>query len=397
VTVDRLSPLSEVLQGAEIFTDGDWVESRDQDPYGDVRLVQLADIGDGEYQDRSFRFLTSQKASELRCTYLEPDDILLARMPDPLGRACVFPGDAKRAVTVVDVCIIRVDSDAINVRWLMHSLNSPGCRRQIAAFATGTTRSRISRSNLGKVMVRVPPIEEQHRIAAVLDKADELRAKRRNALANLGTLTESIFIEMFGDPLSKASDTHLTTLGSAVDFHGGGTPSRTVAAYYRGAICWATSKDMKQRFLDDTQEHITQAAIDASATKLVAPGTVLVVVKSKVLAHSLPVALARVPTCFGQDLKGLSPRPGWDSTFVAESVRSARRWLLSRARGVNTEGLTLEHLRSMPIVNASPETQTAFARRVSLVVGLEDKTLSHVAHLDDLFYSLQQRAFQGAL
>jgi len=53
-----------------IFCDGDWVESKDQDPLGDVRLIQLADVGDGQYRNKSNRFLTPSKAAELRCTYL---------------------------------------------------------------------------------------------------------------------------------------------------------------------------------------------------------------------------------------------------------------------------------------------------------------------------------------
>src|ERR1035441_2972954 len=85
-----------------VFIDGDWVESKDQDPNGDVRLIQLADVGDGAYRDKSDRFMTKAKAEELRCTFLSQGDVLIARMPDPLGRACIFPGDTKPSVTVVD-------------------------------------------------------------------------------------------------------------------------------------------------------------------------------------------------------------------------------------------------------------------------------------------------------
>src|SRR4051812_24823474 len=90
-----------------VFLDGDWVESKDQDANGGVRLIQLADIGDGLYRNRSSRFLTMGKAKELGCTFLERGDILISRMADPLGRACIFPGDDKPAATVVDACIVR--------------------------------------------------------------------------------------------------------------------------------------------------------------------------------------------------------------------------------------------------------------------------------------------------
>ena len=119
------SSLLTLLETAEVFVDGDWVESKDQDPKGDVRLIQLADVGDGVYLDKSSRFLTSDTARRLRCTPLQVGDILVARMPDPLGRACLFPGDARQAVTVVDICIIRLGPGGPNPTWLMCSLTPP--------------------------------------------------------------------------------------------------------------------------------------------------------------------------------------------------------------------------------------------------------------------------------
>jgi type I restriction enzyme S subunit len=71
--------IGNLVAGAGVFCDGDWVESEDQDPTGDVRLIQLADVGDGEYRDRSSRFLTSEKARKLSCTFLEKGDVLIAR------------------------------------------------------------------------------------------------------------------------------------------------------------------------------------------------------------------------------------------------------------------------------------------------------------------------------
>ncbi len=153
-----------------VFCDGDWVESKDQDPSGDIRLIQLADVGDGSYRDKSNRFLTPSKAVELRCTFLKPGDLLVARMPDPLGRVCLFPGDSKLSVTVVDVCIVRLGSD-IHSRWLMHQLNTPQLRQLVAGLQSGSTRKRISRANFAKIRFPVPPLLEQERIAT---EADEL-------------------------------------------------------------------------------------------------------------------------------------------------------------------------------------------------------------------------------
>ncbi len=162
--------IGELVASEGVFTDGDWVESKDQDPQGNVRLIQLADVGDGVYLDKSCRFLTRAKAAELQCTFLEPGDVLIARMPDPLGRACLFPGDSKKSVTVVDVCIVRSGSLGANHRWLMCAVNSPEFRGRVAALQSGSTRKRISRGNLATIRLPVPPLGEQRRIVAEIEK-----------------------------------------------------------------------------------------------------------------------------------------------------------------------------------------------------------------------------------
>ena len=186
-----------------LFSDGDWIETKDQDPEGDARLIQLADIGDGEYLDRSSRFLTMQKAAELKCTFLKSGDLLVARMPDPLGRACVFPGDQRPSVAAVDICIIRPDTLAVDVQWLKWAVNAPVFRSQIARYVSGTTRERISRKNLEKLPLRLPSLPEQRRIAAILDKADAVRRKRRETLDLADQFLRSAFLDMFGDPVTN--------------------------------------------------------------------------------------------------------------------------------------------------------------------------------------------------
>lgn len=159
-----------------LFVDGDWIESKDQDPDGEVRLIQLADVGDGVFRNRSSRFLTMDKAKELRCTFLQPGDILLARMPDPLGRACIFPGVGMPAVTAVDVCILRPRPARVRPEWLVKAINSPKFRSSMQVFVRGTTRQRISRKNLGMLKLEVPSLSTQLELAAVIDRV-ELRRR----------------------------------------------------------------------------------------------------------------------------------------------------------------------------------------------------------------------------
>lgn len=224
--------LAELLQEG-LFSDGDWVETKDQDPSGSVRLIQLADIGDGSFRDRSARYLNAEAAKRLGCTYLEAGDVLIARMPGPLGRACLFPGVGQPSVTAVDVCILRPRSNSLEARWLMWAINSPSSRSQIAALQSGTTRKRISRKNLGSITLLVPPITEQERIVEVIDEqlsrldvAEQLLASARSRLLTLRQRTVEVllarawpfvaFAALLREPLRNGHSSKKSDLGSGI-------------------------------------------------------------------------------------------------------------------------------------------------------------------------------------
>lgn len=160
--------LAELAAGG-LFSDGDWVESKDQDPSGSVRLTQLADIGVGEFRDRSDRWLRIDQAAALRCTFLEPGDVLIARMPDPIGRACLAPPTIGTAVTAVDVSILRIRRPDIDPRYVMWAINAPRFHAEVEARQSGTTRKRISRKNLGGLAIPLPPLDEQRRTIELLE------------------------------------------------------------------------------------------------------------------------------------------------------------------------------------------------------------------------------------
>jgi type I restriction enzyme, S subunit len=188
--------LQNIIGSNGLFSDGDWVESKDQDPAGQIRLVQLADIGDGKFLNKSSRFINDRAFERLNCTEILAGDVLVARMPDPLGRACVFPTLPQKCITVVDVAIVRPSVDTIDKRWLAHWINSPAVREEMQLLASGTTRQRISRRNLGEIEFPIPPFAEQKRIADKLDillgRIDACRDRLDSMPRLLQRFTESV-------------------------------------------------------------------------------------------------------------------------------------------------------------------------------------------------------------
>lgn len=191
-----------------IISDGDWIESKDQDVNGDVRLIQLADIGDGEFKNKSRRYLTSEKAKELNCTYLKPNDILIARMPDPIGRACVFPEIGQKSVTAVDICIIRLgERPVILAELLVYWVNSSFIRNQMNSEATGTTRKRITRKKLEQFKIPLPPLPEQQylsqKLTALLDEVAQTKQRLEAIPALLKQFRQSVLADAVSGRLTE--------------------------------------------------------------------------------------------------------------------------------------------------------------------------------------------------
>ena len=185
-----LSALAKTISSDGLISDGDWVESKDQDPSGAVRLIQLADIGDGDFKNKSARFMTNERAKKLNCTYLKTGDVLVARMPDPLGRSCLFPNIDQEAVTVVDICLIRTgEKAAIDNRLMVYWINSPFFRDLISSNSSGTTRKRITRKKLEQFELPIPPLAEQKEIA---DRLDKLLAQVEATQARLARIPDII-------------------------------------------------------------------------------------------------------------------------------------------------------------------------------------------------------------
>jgi type I restriction enzyme S subunit len=184
--------------------DGDWILAENFRPSG-VRLLQVGNIGIGQFIDENKKLISKERAEELRCTYVLPGDILVSRMPEPIGRACIVPTFPYECITAVDCTIVRVNKEAFDSQFLVHRLNSPHILALVASAASGATRQRISRNNLQKIELPIPPLPEQKRIATELkDKmagAENLKASIEKQLEAIKALPQAILRKAFRSEL----------------------------------------------------------------------------------------------------------------------------------------------------------------------------------------------------
>lgn len=156
-----------------VFIDGDWIESKDQSDVG-IRLIQTGNIGDGYFRDKDdkARYISEQTFEHLKCTEVFPNDILISRLPDPIGRACVIPDGIGKSITAVDCTIVRL-SDKILPEFFVAYTKTPMYQRQINEVATGTTRRRVSRANLGNIKITCPSLDKQQQFVDIVNQADK--------------------------------------------------------------------------------------------------------------------------------------------------------------------------------------------------------------------------------
>lgn len=163
--------LAELAADGGLFTDGDWVLAEDLKSGTDVRLLQLGDVGVGRFLNKSSKWISQDRSTELDCTFLAPGDILISRMADPIVRACRLPAFPHRAITAVDVAILRLGPDSPhNPDFIVHALNDPLFRYRAEQLASGVTRKRISRKNLSRLALRLPDRAQQNFLVDAVDR-----------------------------------------------------------------------------------------------------------------------------------------------------------------------------------------------------------------------------------
>ncbi len=247
--------------------------------------------------------------------------------------------------------------------------------------------------------IPLPPLDEQRRIAGILDAADALRRRRREALALLDTLPGAIFAEMFlstspGQPVRPAQP-----LSDLVDAVSGSTPSKGNKAFWNGDIPWISPKDMKSDDLDRAILNITEEATKTGKAKIVGPDVTLIVIRGMILAHSIPVCDLRVPASFNQDVKALIPRKGVSNIFISAALRASRKRLLSMVSNAahGTKRIEMGDLMNFPIPKATSAEQETFVGAIAEVAAQRGRFADASHDGETLFASLQSRAFAGEL
>ena len=326
-------------------------------------------------------------------TYFETGDVLVAKITP-----CFENGKIAQALLPrqygfgsTEFHVVRPTSGKLDGRYLHHFLRQARIRVEGERRMTGSGgQRRVPEDFLAHLSIPLPPLPEQRRISAILDQADALRAKRREALAQLDSLTQSIFIEMFGDPAANQlgwPKSTLKTLGKVIT---GGTPPGGQEGMFDGPIPFLTPGDLES----DAKPKRTVTDAGAAAAVTVRAGATLVCCIGATIGKT---DIARIRSAFNQQLNAVDWRPSVNDIYGLVAMRSIKAVIVSRGASTTLPILKKSAFEELAIAVPPLALQQAFATRIQAVESLKATHRAALAELEALFASLQHRAFAGQL
>ena len=365
--------------------DGDWIESKDQSPEG-IRLIQTGNIGEGTYKDKGERakYISTDTFQRLHCTEIFAGDCLVSRLPDPIGRACILPKLNGRTITAVDCSIIRFKPTFLPQLFVYYSLSNR-YQSYINTNATGTTRKRISRKRLEQVPVHVPTIVEQEKIVAELDCLTGIFGKKKQQLEELDKLAQSIFYDMFGDPITNEKGWPVKRLGEIGKVITGNTPTtRDAENYSSNDYCFVKPGDIGKdavETIEKTEAHISTKAYMSSRRLPI--GSVLTTCIGIVGKVGIT---GKEATC-NQQINAILPNDGMSSIYVATAILLCRKVLEVMANAPVVPIINKGDFSSISIPFPPLDLQNEFAQKIEAIEKQKELVKRSIVETEMLFKS----------
>ena len=323
---------------------------------GDVKWITPAELSDDSYVIYdSVRHITDLGVQKTGLKPFPAGTVILSSRA-PIGKTAIAGCEMYCNQGFKNL----ICSELIDNRYLYHYLSAK--TDYLNSLGRGATFKEISKSIVENIELPLPTLEEQRRLADQFEQINRLISLRKMQISKLDQLVKSRFIELFGDPLSNDKGWQkalITEVCHAI--FGGGTPSKSHPEYFTGSIPWVSPKDMKFSVISDSIDHITEEAIAHSTTNLVPANSVLMVIRSGILKHTLPVAINSVPVTINQDMKVFVPNEAIKVAFLMHYFKAIENDVLSGVRGVTADNIDFKAFQKRTIIVPPLELQEQFA------------------------------------
>lgn len=289
----------------------------------------------------------------------------------PVGRVIPFEIEQGEYSFSNFTALLRVkEKNKLNYRFLylcLFHFYKSGKTESLQSNTTGIRNLDFNAYKLLKILM--PPLTTQEQIVKELDTLSDIIAKKKAQLAELDTLAQATFYGMFGDPVENEKGWDVKRIKEVCSkIYGGGTPSKNISSYYEdGTILWVTPKDMKYKYISDSQIKITTQGLSNSSVKLIPIGAILMVLRSGILKHTLPVAIAKKELTVNQDLKAFICNSCISNIYMHGCLKAFEDYLLTNVRAVTADNIEFSIIKNLKIPIPPLSLQNQFAQRIEAI------------------------------
>ena len=288
--------------------------------------------------------------------------------------------------------LIKPKEDIIIPKLLYYYFCSSKFKGFLSSIGNGANINNIKFVDIAKNHISVPEKTTQQSIIEELDKINELIRLKKEQLKDYDNLAQSIFYEMFGDPVVNEKGWGIKKLGNFCEIGTGSTPSRKNKEYYEGSISWVKSTEVSNCVIDSTEEHISEIAIAETNCTIYPKGTILIAMYGQGKTRG-QIAILNIEATTNQAVVAILPSEFCEKFFLYHCLHLMYDNIRSMARGGNQANLNLAIVRSINIILPPLPLQQLFAKRIELIEQQKAEIQTTIADLETLLASRMQYWF----
>ena len=349
------------------------------------KVPKTPKIQSSAYNQGSKYPIISQEENALISGFCDDESLLFH-----IERPVVIFGDHTRALKYIDFDFA-IGADGVKVILPKAFLNAKFLLYYLKWYNIPNLGYSRHYKLLKEVFVPIPTTEKQLAIVAELDKINELIQLKKQQLKDYDQLAQSIFYEMFGDPVENEKGWEVKKLGEVCETSSGGTPSKTHTEYYEnGTIPWLRSGEVSQGYIYDAEIYISELGLNKSSAKIFPKDTVLIAMYGATVGE---VGILCNPMCTNQAICGILPNDLYNSEFLRYVLLSHKDKYLSLASGGAQPNISQQIIKSTLIPFIDKPLQQQFAARIEAIERQKQQASETIKDLETLLASRMQYWF----
>lgn len=359
-----------------------------------VPFIRANNFKDKTITDDELYFISEKKHFQITKGHLKERDVLIITRGN-IGEVALVPARHNGSNINAQIVLLRC-GPLILPEFLLYVLTSSIVSRQISGLTTGTALKQLPVKNLKRISIPLPPLATQKKIAEILDAADAHRQKTKQLLAKYDELAQSIFLEMFGDPVTNPKGWEVKKLGELSKVSSGSTPKRDNDSNFIGEIPWVKTGEVRGATILDSEEKISDEALKKSSCRVYPVNTILIAMYGQGKTRG-NVGILGIEATTNQACAAIPPSEKVNSKFLFYQLKMSYDQLRELGRGGNQPNLNTGLVKSFEILLPENQLQIEFESRIKIVESQFEITKTELRTSENLFNSLLQKAFKGGL